>query len=507
MTSSTDILRGVAGEYSLAHHADGGNRDGGGGGALGNRGGRNGRPDDDDRTFDYGDRDDHLERNGTLDNDDDDDDADDDDDLTNISYGARQRRDAERIARSYKQAGANDEYARSSRGNNIQPRSISESPLINTDDMEHYSRSFDSPVVRAGLGVIGVAAVGTVCMMSSVGLAVGAAAVGAGVVAMQMPEEERTKLHEKAKKRVNEIHDKAVDASEKLGSSCAVRYRESGMADHLEPCFPINQPPSHADLESTKSENPRSRRSNPPSGASPDPLYPGPSHPTTTNDVGHGEGTGGTSPASQFNLRFRHKKVACLRNVRIVPVGQIHGLDPQSQPKAWLDVLASANTSLDEKIEAMEEIAILAKDKRLARVFLDEGILDFFLFNIRLHQQKVRGKETGEGRSWRNQGISLRELQTTRLAAQCCMTLGKAHCAAMHTEGDLLLMSMYDRGTVPEERQVAQMLVEVPHHVRVTKTDDPTIVEPSKEVFSLKQMALSQAEEMAHSIQNLAVGR
>jgi hypothetical protein len=32
-------------------------------------------------------------------------------------------------------------------------------------------------------------------------------------------------------------------------------------------------------------------------------------------------------------------------------------------------------------------------------------------------------------------------------------------------KGDLLLMSLYERGTVPEVRQVAQMLQEVPHHV------------------------------------------
>lgn len=73
----------------------------------------------------------------------------------------------------------------------------------------------------------------------------------------------------------------------------------------------------------------------------------------------------------------------------------------------------------------------------------------------------------------------------------------------MHTEGDLLLMSQYERGTVPEERQLAQMLHEVPHHVRITRTDDPTIVDPSKEVFALRQMTLPQAEELAASIKEL----
>ena len=36
-----------------------------------------------------------------------------------------------------------------------------------------------------------------------------------------------------------------------------------------------------------------------------------------------------------------------------------------------------------------------------------------------------------------------------KLAANCCVALGKAHCAAVHTEGDLLLMSAYSRGSVP----------------------------------------------------------
>ena len=89
----------------------------------------------------------------------------------------------------------------------------------------------------------------------------------------------------------------------------------------------------------------------------------------------------------------------------------------------------------------------------------------------------------------------------------CCVTLGKAHCAAIHTEGDLLLMSMYERGTVPEVRQVAQMLHEVPHHIRITKTSDPTIIDPSKEVFSLRTLTLPQAEELARSVMEVAHGR
>lgn len=87
-----------------------------------------------------------------------------------------------------------------------------------------------------------------------------------------------------------------------------------------------------------------------------------------------------------------------------------------------------------------------------------------------------------------------------KLAAQCCVTLGKAHCALVHTEGDLQLMSLYERGLVPEERQLAQMLYEVPHHVQVA-------LSPTEEVFVLKQVPMAQAEELARSIMALADGR
>ena len=109
--------------------------------------------------------------------------------------------------------------------------------------------------------------------------------------------------------------------------------------------------------------------------------------------------------------------------------------------------------------------------------------------------------------NWAHPEISVEEENLARVAATCCLTLGKAHCAAIHTEGDLLLMSLYEHGTVPEERQLAQMLHEIPYHTRVTTTDDPTIVDPGKEEFALKQMTLPQAEELAQSIKALSVRR
>jgi hypothetical protein len=187
----------------------------------------------------------------------------------------------------------------------------------------------------------------------------------------------------------------------------------------------------------------------------------------------------------------------------IIPAAQIHALNPVDQPRAWLDVLASAETTHDERQEAMEEILILAKDKQRAQIFVEEGILDSLMWTLGRYFEK--SKHSGSSNNWANAAISREEHAASKLAATCCLTLGKAYCAAMHTEGDLLLMSLYERGTVPEERQLAQMLYEVPHHVRITKTDDPTIVDPSKEVFAVRQMTLPQAEELATSIKALTV--
>jgi hypothetical protein len=190
---------------------------------------------------------------------------------------------------------------------------------------------------------------------------------------------------------------------------------------------------------------------------------------------------------------------------KIIPLSQIHALNPSEQPRAWVDVLASAKTSNEEKAEALEEVLILAKDKQRARILLEEGILDSLMWMIGRYREKMNHDPSFD--NWAHPEITPEDTNATRLAASCCMTLGKSHCAAIHTEGDLLLMSLYERGTVPEERQLAQMLHEVPFHTRVTATDDPTIIDPGQEVFAVKQMSLPQAEDLARSITALSVGR
>jgi hypothetical protein len=167
--------------------------------------------------------------------------------------------------------------------------------------------------------------------------------------------------------------------------------------------------------------------------------------------------------------------------------------------------LASADTQHEEKMEALEEILILAKDKQRARIFLEEGILDSILWTLGRYLEKVEYNKAPTG-AWLYPSVSREEAASAKLAATCCLTLGKSHCAAIHTGGDLLLMSMYERGTVPEERQLAQLLHEVAFHSRVTKTDDPTVIDPRNEVFAVKQLSLPQAEELAQKIKAVAEG-
>jgi hypothetical protein len=98
-----------------------------------------------------------------------------------------------------------------------------------------------------------------------------------------------------------------------------------------------------------------------------------------------------------------------------------------------------------------------------------------------------------------------------KLAANCCVALGKAHCAAVHTEGDLLLMSAYSRGSVPVERQLAQMLFEVPHHMIVMNPSAGSDTGESQQKFdaefTLTELSMQQAEDLASSIKALDDGK
>lgn len=443
------------------------------------------RLDDDERTFDYGVKDDDSQGSTTF---------------------QQQLLDAERKAReqSHMSEGNTTSMSLHSDFDSVSRRDSrrnAQSPLLKTGDpMEQYRQTMDTPVMKTTCGVVGAATLGCI-VIGPVGMLLGAAAVGIGVGVMQIPEEQRSNMADKATDTLKKVEEQAYAASESLSNSCATTYKDSGISEHIPAEMSKFCAVSEDDVDAVHSiaQNMKSEDSE-----------------AVRVDQGTGPcggGVGGDNlpmlknqdsrkPASPNQSRsLRNKKVACLRHVKILPVNEIHGMDPAHQPRAWLDVLASADTSNDDKTEAMEEILILAKDKQRARIFLEEGILDALMWILCRFFEKQSRKPTDE---WANPEITREELSAARLAARCCVTLGKSHCAAIHTEGDLNLMSKYARGTVPEERQLAQMLHEVPHHTRVTKTDDPTLVDPSMEVFALQQLTLDKAEKMAMSVKALA---
>jgi hypothetical protein len=461
----------------------------------------NRRIDDDDRTFDYGDRD--------------------DDSNEGASYARRRREAEQRRGRLTASSNTNDLNNNNNIPNSNFEQGIhqagggtnannGEPMLLSKDDMVHLTMK-DSPALRLSAGVAAVATVG-LCIGGPVGLLAGVAAGGLSFGFMQIPEEERKKIQAQAEKAVSSLQEKACDASESMSSSCINTYQDSGVADHVPHCLSSNiadqlVPSCPTGVSTAKSESIYNA-----AGTTINSAHLNGTHAGGANNPEHSSAIAAgpimepkASSSMPHNERMRNKKVACLRNVRILPIAQIHGLEPSSQPRAWLDVVASANTSNEQKNEAMEEILLLAKDKRRAKIFLDEGILDYIIWTLSRYIEKV--EVVGKATEWVFPDITQKEKTAANLAAMCCVTLGKAHCAAIHTEGDLLLMSMYERGTVPEERQVAQMLHEVPHHARVTKTNDPTIVQPSKEVFAPRQLNLAQAEELAKSFKLVAEGR
>ena len=444
----------------------------------------NRRVDDDERTFDYGDKDD--DSNGST------------------SYAKRRRSEAER--RVMLGADGHGQQQEVHMANNDDENNGDSKPegiplLLSKEDMEQYTKTMDNPAMKLGAGVVGVATVGCLAF-GPVGLLVGVAAVGLGFGVMQIPEEERNKIQAKAEEAAKNLQEKAIDASEKMTSACMTTCKDSGVAEHLPHCLSGTEGVDK-DHESTSSEHRRQAGGNV-DAAKNIKRTNHHAHPTVS-PTGPQVESAPSMPMKQQHDRVRSKRVACLRNARIIPAAQIHGLDPSAQPRAWLDIVASANTTSEQKNEAMEEILLLAKDKRRAKIFLDEGILDSIVWTLSRYLEKLEAE--GNTTEWAFPDVSSNEKNAANLAAQCCVTLGKAHCAAIHTEGDLQLMSMYQRGSVPEERQMAQMLFEVPHHARVTKTNDPTIVDPSKEVFALRQLTLVEAEELAMSIKAVADGR
>lgn len=166
----------------------------------------------------------------------------------------------------------------------------------------------------------------------------------------------------------------------------------------------------------------------------------------------------------------------------ITPVTQIHSLPPKNQPKAWLDIMSSNYSTSSDRIEAMEEIKILTKDKLNAKMFLDEGILDslMYILDCYWHHYPPNLHPALALSSLDDQG----HFTSARLACSCIVGLAKVHC--LSTGPSSLLHSPptphggsgvardgkqqpqpfadYRNGIIPLERQIAQLLIEVPHY-------------------------------------------
>ena len=157
---------------------------------------------DDERTFDYGERDA----------------ADEDDDDASVTF--EQRKEAARKAKE----------AEKTRKEGFVDGAAN--PLLNTEDVSYYRQTLDTPAAKVTGGLVAAGTVGCL-LLGPIGLLIGAAAVGIGVGVMQIPEEQRAHVKDKAVKTVHQAKESAVNASEVLSSSCSAGCHDLGVADHL----------------------------------------------------------------------------------------------------------------------------------------------------------------------------------------------------------------------------------------------------------------------------------
>jgi hypothetical protein len=113
-----------------------------------------------------------------------------------------------------------------------QAKAEMQGPFLKAEDVEHYQKSIDTPIVKTAAGVAVAATLGCV-MLGPMGLLVGAAAVGLGFGVMQIPAEQRRNLEEKATHTLNQVSETAIQASESMSNSCVNTYRNSGFAEHV----------------------------------------------------------------------------------------------------------------------------------------------------------------------------------------------------------------------------------------------------------------------------------
>ena len=217
---------------------------------------------------------------------------------------------------------------------------------------------------------VGVGICGAFCgamVFGPPGFIVAGAAGAAFYGVSQLPDHKKTKMKEKASTAVEKIKIQTEVASDYMYNNCNMGCGTANAASSAQ------TPTTENDTRSLLGESivPESeivegqKKYSPQHNA----IVAGPIGGGNHHDFPIKDGNALLVKASQRKLN--RMVPACCRMNRITPVNQIHSLDPSLHPRAWLDVMASAWTTRDEKNEAMEEILLLAKDKNIARMMLE----------------------------------------------------------------------------------------------------------------------------------------
>lgn len=257
------------------------------------------------------------------------------------------------------------------------------------DTNDKVDEVLNKPNVKTALGVAAAATIGA-AMLGPVGVLVGAASIGIGIGVMQIPEEQRRNVASHASTSLEKARNVALDISESVGKSCARMYENETGKDPSNALGNVVPDEIIDRCCSQRKEEHQQDGSFLDGGGTvdlpPSPIASGGQH-GAKGLVGDAFGDDHTSPSHSIGEKHdimmpenvNTRRAACGRVGRVVPLGQIHSLRPSLQPRAWLDVMASAYTTRDDKNEAMQEILILAKDKEISRWFLEVSL---FLFDV-----------------------------------------------------------------------------------------------------------------------------
>ena len=256
------------------------------------------------------------------------------------------------------------------------------------DTNDKVDEVLSKPNVKTALGVAAAATVGA-ALFGPVGVLVGAASVGIGIGVMQIPEEQRSNAASHASSSLEKARAVALDVSESLGKSCARMYEKETGKDPKDALGDV-VPDESMDRCCSVGKEDQLKDGISLDGAGtvdlpPSPIASGAQHgvKTTTADTFGDEYIAPSLSMGEkrdivMSENVNTRRAACGRVGRVVPLGQIHSLRPSLQPRAWLDVMASAYTTRDDKNEAMQEILILAKDKEISRWFLEVSLFSLF---------------------------------------------------------------------------------------------------------------------------------